>query len=192
MKTMINRTIRLLLAAAIALSPVYAYAVSSFVQNGTSSAVVVFTSSTSGVDLSALASGSTTQSVTGCTSGVCDWSSDMNKALWASVFLTPGAAFGGTPTAGSNISCWFMPSTDGGTTFESMPSNSIPPQRAADFVFSLAAMAITTTNRIFANGRDYIRLPLGVKFKVGCQNNSGQTMGTAANTITIQPGFTGY
>ena len=81
---------------------------------------------------------------------------------------------------GGNISCWLLQSIDG-STFES--SASAPP-RAPDVVFPLPAATLSAPATFLAQG--LVRLP-ALNFRVLCQNNSGQALNAAGNTVVLAP-----
>lgn len=86
---------------------------------------------------------------------------------------------GWTPTTGAVISCWFVHSPDGGSTFEKTT-----PPRSPDFYFTLAAAAYSANDVIFATGSGpggTVELPWDV-VKVHAYNSSGATMGNTSTT----------
>lgn len=68
------------------------------------------------------------------------------------------AAFAGTTTAGAQIECWWIKSTDG-TKFE---TSDVVPTRAPDFVFSVLPKTGANTQVLAAQGPDmspYVEIP---------------------------------
>jgi len=129
-------------------------------------------------ELDSIASGGVAVSSVGGTAGVFS-NANTGQVIWAPLLLTLGATAGAFQTGG-NLSCWFLQSLDG-ATFES--SIAAPP-RAPDVVFPLPASALTTTATFLSQG--LVRLP-ALRFKVLCQNNSGQTLNASGNTIVLAP-----
>lgn len=109
--------------------------------------------------------------------GVIRAAQDTLWALYGSVFFMSGGAV--TPSVGGVLTGWFLPSFDGGTTFESTlstPSATVPAlSRAPDFVISLDNAAFAAGSIRWASGR-MTRLPPEADFKCLVQNNSGQTL----------------
>lgn len=107
---------------------------------------------------------------------------DTAHGLFGFIGLTVGSSFG--PTAGGNITGWWLQSPDGGTTYES--TNLVRPP---DWFISLS----TSTSSAGGNetsGSAY-RLSLlspmpWSTFKVAIQNNSGVTIGSSGNSLTFQ------
>jgi hypothetical protein len=107
--------------------------------------------------------------------------SNSAQAVWAELFLTLGTM--STLVAGANFCGWFAQSYDGGTTFEQTAS--LPPPRPPDFIVPLPVASITAGTVWKASG--LVLLP-ALKYKVVCQNNSGQTTaGSAANFLRAAP-----
>jgi hypothetical protein len=125
-----------------------------------------------------------TSSVSG-TSGVfndASGSAGTDQAIWGELFLTLGT-IGSALSAGANIACWFLQSPDGGSTFDG--SSGAAPSRPPDFLFILPVTTITAGWIYKAAGM--VRLP-ALPFKVGAQNNTGQTLASAAtNFIRVAP-----
>jgi hypothetical protein len=96
------------------------------------------------------------------------------------LFLTLGA-IGSVLTGSAAIAGWFLRSWDGGTTFE---QSSVPPPRPADFFFPLPATTIGAATTWGASG---LVLVPAVKYKVGIQNNIGQTLAATGNLIRAAP-----
>jgi hypothetical protein len=78
-------------------------------------------------ELESIASAAVIVSSVGGSSGLFT-NSNTAQAIWADLFYYPGNA-GCTPTAGANMSGWFLTSPDGGTTFESA---TVAPARPPD------------------------------------------------------------
>jgi len=116
------------------------------------------------------------------TAGVFDPSVDFLSAPDADIFFISGGAF--TPTAGGFIYGWFIPSYDGGTTFESdaiaTASSTVSAEpRSPDFTIALDAAAHAAGSTRWMQARTLnnasIQLP-SQRFKVKLQNLSGATM----------------
>lgn len=134
-------------------------------------------------ELNALGSGVTATSSVGCTSGVCSQTNTGN-AIWGSIWFVSGGAF--TPVAGQALACWFLVSSDGGTTFELDVSNTQLP-RAADFTIPLYNSAYASGNLAFAQGRRVL-LPVE-SFKIKCDNlgTSATSLPATGNLIKLGP-----
>jgi hypothetical protein len=129
-------------------------------------------------ELNAVASGSIALSSVGGTSGVFS-NSNTAQVIWSPLVLTLGSTVGAFQTGG-NVSCWFLQSLDG-VTFE---SGTAAPPRAPEMVFPLPAAALAATTTFLSQG--LVRLP-ALRFKVLCQNNSGQTLNGSGNTVVLAP-----
>jgi hypothetical protein len=129
-------------------------------------------------ELGSLASGAVAVSAVGGVSGVFS-NADSTQVIWAPMFLTLGATAGAINTGG-NLACWFLQTIDG-STFE---SGSTAPPRAPDVVFPLPATTLAGATTFLAQG--LARVP-ALKFKLLCQNNSGQTLNATGNTIALAP-----
>lgn len=129
-------------------------------------------------ELNAAASGSVAVSSVGGSSGVFS-NSNTGQVIWSPMVLTLGSTSAAFQTGG-NLSCWFLQSLDG-TTFESIAA---APPRAPDVVFPLPASVLAGSTMFLSQG--LVRLP-ALKFKVLCQNNSGQTLNAAGNTVVLAP-----
>ncbi len=129
-------------------------------------------------ELNALPSGAVALSSAGGVSGLFS-NSNTGQAIWSPMMLTLGAIAGAIQTGG-NLSCWLLQSIDG-VTFE---SGATAPPRAPDVVFPLPATALTGSSTFLSQG--LVRLP-ALRFKVLCQNNSGQTLNAAGNSIVLAP-----
>lgn len=101
----------------------------------------------------------------------------IDQGVQGDVMFIAGGAF--TPAVGGVLSGWFLPSYDGGTTFEttiSTPSATVPAlSRTPDFTITLDNAAYAAGNIRYAAGRYVAPLP-SVPFKCLVQNNSGVTM----------------
>jgi hypothetical protein len=102
------------------------------------------------------------------------------QAIWAQIFATLGA-IGSALTVGANLAGWFLPSYDGGTNFEQ--SSAVPP-RAPDFIIPLPISTIASGAIYTSSG--LVLLPT-LKYKVGIQNNSGQTLAATLNVVRAAP-----
>jgi hypothetical protein len=102
------------------------------------------------------------------------------QSIWAELFLTLGA-IGSALSAGANIAGWFLQSYDGGTTYEQA---SVVPPRGPDFIIPLPVSTISAATVWLSNG---LVLVPALKYKVGVQNNTGQTLASSANTIKAAP-----
>jgi hypothetical protein len=129
-------------------------------------------------ELNSLASGSIAASSVGGTSGVFT-NANTGQVIWSPMVLTLGATAGAFQTGG-NLSCWFLQSLDG-LTFESA---SAAPPRAPDVVFPVPAAALSATATFLSEG--LVRVP-ALKFRILCQNNSGQPLNAAGNTVVLAP-----
>jgi hypothetical protein len=129
-------------------------------------------------ELSSLGSGSVAVSSVGGAGGVFS-NANTGQVIWSPMVLTLGATTGAFQTGG-NLSCWFLQSLDG-ITFES--AGAAPP-RAPDVVFPVPATALSATTTFLPQGM--VRVP-ALKFKILCQNNSGQALNAAGNTIVLAP-----
>jgi hypothetical protein len=102
---------------------------------------------------------------------------DMDQGAQGDLWFESGGAF--TPSAGGILQGWFLPSFDGGTTFETLtatPSTTVQAiSRSPDFVFTLDNAAYAAGNIRYCQGRFVAPLPTG-PFKTIVQNVSGVTM----------------
>lgn len=131
-----------------------------------------------GGEASALTNGSAVTSSYWNNTGIFRLSpSDIDQGIQGDLWFQAGGAF--TPSAGGFLSGWFLPSFDGGTTFETIiatPSSTVPAvSRSPDFIVPLDNAAYAAGNIRYGQGRFIAPLPT-VPFKVELQNNSGVTM----------------
>jgi hypothetical protein len=137
-------------------------------------------------ELNALTSGSAIISSVGGSSGVYSQSNTSN-AIFGSVFFSSGGAF--TPTAGGFLAGWFLLSSDGGTTFETVtatPSTTVMAlPRPPDFVIPFSAAAYASGNLAWASGR-IVQLPFE-SFKVEIHNLSGVSLPATGNLVKVGP-----
>jgi hypothetical protein len=129
-------------------------------------------------ELNSLAgSGAVIVSSVGGSSGVFT-NSNTGQAIWGEVFFNAGTA-GGTCPVGSNISLWFLTSTNG-TTFE--PTAAVP-ARSPDVIIPLPNTTLNATYK----AQGLVQLP-ALNFKVLAQNNCGaNALASSGNTITVAP-----
>jgi hypothetical protein len=78
------------------------------------------------------------------------------------------------------LSCWFLQTLDG-ATFE---NNNAAPPRAPDAVFPVPATALSSTATFLSQG--LVRVP-ALRFKILCQNNSGQPLNASGNSVVLAP-----
>lgn len=102
---------------------------------------------------------------------------DLDQGIQADIWFESGGTF--TPATGGYLAGWFLPSFDGGTTFEttiSTPSSTVMAvSRSPDFTISLDNAAYAAGNIRYGQGRFVAPLP-SVPFKTAVQNLSGVTM----------------
>jgi hypothetical protein len=146
---------------------------------GTSGFIATPTSVT--ITLSALASGSA------ATGSTVFSQSTVGGAQKCQAYFTVVTA-GWTPTAGAVMACWWLMSTDGGTTFETVratPSTTVAAlPRPPDFLIPCyqGGTALSAGDVLFANGP--FRYPY-VSAKVVLQNLTGVALGTGVHTLNI-------
>lgn len=140
-------------------------------------------------ELNSLASGGAATSSVAGSSGVLNQTHIAN-AIYGSIWFTAGGSL--TPTAGGFIAGWFLPSTDGGTTFEGLIATAsttvsrLP--RAPDFTIPMyegGGTATASGTIKMAQGRR-ILLP-NESFKIVIQNLSGVSLPASGNIITCGP-----
>lgn len=131
-------------------------------------------------ELNALASGSVATSSVGGTSGVF---TQTNFANAQKCFITFKAGGAFTPTAGGNITGWWLMSPDGGTTFEIALGSNLALPRPPDFIIPLFASAYASGNLSFSS---VIRAPWS-SCKAFIQNNSGVALAATGNVIQAAP-----
>ena len=100
------------------------------------------------------------------------------QAIQGDIWFEFGGAF--TPAAGGFLSGWFLPTFDGGTTFETTgiatASSTVPAiSRSPDFIIPLDNAAYAAGNIRYCQGRFIAPIP-PTGFKTLIQNNSGVTM----------------
>ena len=148
---------------------------------GTSGFIVTPFTLISGTELSNITNGNCIISAASGTSGKFS-QTDFVSAQYGLIWLTVVTA-AWTPTAGGNLTGWFLNSGDGGSTFEAQTANVAFP-RPPDFIIPFTAAALNIGDKIFASG--LVPLPYNT-VKVYIQNNSGTTTGTGNHTITCGP-----
>lgn len=128
-------------------------------------------------EASALANGAAVTSSYWNNTGVFRLGTDFDQALVGSIFFQAGGSF--TPNAGGFLAGWWLPSFDGGTTFETAvatPSSTVMAlSRDPDFTISFDNAAYAQGNVRYSLARIYA-LPPESEFKVLAQNNSGVSM----------------
>lgn len=129
-------------------------------------------------ELNSLGSGAVAVGSVGGAGGVFS-NANTGQVIWSPMILTLGPT-GGAFQTGGNISCWFLQSLDG-AAFESLTA---APPRAPDVVFPVPAAALSATATFLSQG--LVRVP-ALRFKFLCQNNSGQVLSAAGNTIVLAP-----
>lgn len=138
-----------------------------------------------GGEATALTNGSALTSSYWNGSGIFTQTADNLYGLYDSVFLIMNGAFSSAAVVGGCIVGWFLPSWDGGVTFETVvatASATVPAlSRSPDFVISLDNNTYASGNIRFANGRITLPPPEAA-FKVLVQNMSGQTMPSVTTT----------
>lgn len=141
----------------------------------------LFTNSQAAFD--SLTNGSTVTTTAGGSAGNGEFNQvDFLSGQYGLVWFVVGDV-GWTPTAGGNIFCWWLHSTDGGTTFENTNANTALP-RPPDFVIPCEASAYAAGEVIYAIGNGpggLVELPYDT-VKVYAQNNTGATMGNTTTT----------
>ena|SRR6516164_3897295 len=151
---------------------------------GTSSgSIIAPLTLTAGTDLASLASGSAVTLTGGGAAGVSSQTNTGSGQTGLVYFQTVTAGF--TPTAGGNISIWWLFSPDGGATYETTPatpSTTVPAlPRPPDCIIPLDVAALGTSAVKVSNP---CRLPFGT-FKVLVQNNSGAAFGAGNYTLKL-------
>ena len=132
------------------------------------------------IELNSLASGGGAVSSAGglSTNGVFN-DTLTGQAILGDVSFLAGGAF--TPTAGANITGWFIKSRDGGTTYD---WSSAAPARAPDFIIPLIASAYVANQQAWTPGTHKVIVPAGY-FKVYAVNNSGVSLPSSGNTLAL-------
>jgi hypothetical protein len=129
-----------------------------------------------GGEASALTNGSAVTSSYWNNTGIIT-QTHIDSGAQGDLWFQSGGAF--TPGAGGFLAGWFLPSFDGGTTFETVvatPSTTVTAvSRTPDFIISLDNAAYAAGNIRYSQGRFIAPLP-SVPFKVEIQNLSNTTM----------------
>ena len=130
-----------------------------------------------GGESSTLANGAAVTSSYWNGNGIIRGTVDTGQADLGSVYFVSGGAF--TPAVGGALTVWFLPSIDGGTTFETVVATpgtaTLALSRSPDAVISLDNAAFAAGNIRFASGR-LTNPPPEMEFKTVVQNNSGVAM----------------
>lgn len=150
-------------------------------------AIVLMHGTGSADELYGLATGgykiSSTSGASGVFTNAVNTTSGTSSAVWCEIFLTLGAV-GTALGAGANLTGWFLTSYNGGTNFED-PNGTVP-VRSGDFYIPLPAGATVTSGSIW-KASTIVQVP-SLKFKVGVQNNSGQTFSSdTVNYLRLAP-----
>lgn len=115
-------------------------------------------------ELVALASSGTATSVSVYTS-----SASFGQAIWGDAWVYATSAI--TPASGGFLSCWWLKSKDGGTTFEKTTA-SLPLARSPDFIIPMSSVAYASSDVSFSGG--IVKMPWPAA-KLFVQNNTGVT-----------------
>ena len=146
---------------------------------GTGGLITAATTATWATPLASLTNGSTSLSST-----VFNQATFANARKLQAWFINGTASF--TPTAGGCLSFWWIRSTDGGTTFETItatPSSTVAAMASApDFLIPFDVAAFTTGSIRFAQG-PFAYPYLGAKLLV--QNNTGATLSTTGTPTVL-------
>lgn len=141
-------------------------------------------------ELNSLASGGAATSSVGGSSGVFS-QSNTGSAIWADMWFKFGGS--NTPAAGGYLLVWYLRSTDGGTTFETVvatPSTTVfALPRAADAVVPLSNAAYASGNLAWAQGSPRLWWP---STKIVLQNLSGGALPASGNILTVGPAAIQY
>ena len=138
------------------------------------------TTSTSG-EFTAIANGSGVVSNTNGASGVFNFSNTA-AAQYGYFYATTGNSSGWLPTAGGNLTGYFIHSPDGGTTF--LTTAMLPPA-IPDFIIPFGSTAGLPASSI-VGWSPLVLLPYN-SFKVYLVNNSGATSASVNNFIKCAP-----
>ena len=145
---------------------------------GTNGALTAAFQVIGGAELNALANAGVVVGSTSGSSGVFT-QSNFASGQYGYFYATTGASSGWTPTAGGNLTGWFMHSPDGGTTYETTVGTT-GLARPPDFIISLAANALPASSIVGYSS--LVPMPYDTcKFYI--QNNSGATTASVSNTI---------
>lgn len=144
--------------------------------------------------LNNLASGARAISDATADTGVFTQSSFSNAPKGYAFFTT--IVTGWTPTAGGVFACWFLRSTDGGTTFEvesrTTPSTTVPAvARAPDFIIPVYTGGTAIAANDILWNESVFDLPW-VASKLIVQNLTGANLAAQAHTLTIGGVCDGY
>ena len=138
---------------------------------------------TAGADLASLASGGAVTLTGGGAAGVSNQTNTGSCQTGLIYLQTVTAGF--TPTAGGNVSIWWLFSPDGGSTYETTPatpSATVPAlPRPPDCIIPLDVVALGTSALKVSLP---CKLPYGT-FKVLVQNNSGAAFGAGNYTLKL-------
>jgi hypothetical protein len=134
-------------------------------------------------EMNTLGIGAAAISSVGGTSGKFNQTNTGNAVFGRCWFTTGGTV---SPTAGANISIWFLTSTDGGTTFEQATSGATPvsPPRAPDIVIPSPSGASALTGVILSPPRQNFWVETVKMFVL---NNLGVAMAASGNVLTCGP-----
>lgn len=143
--------------------------------------------------LNNLASGARAISDTTANTGLVSQTSFSNAQLGQAFFTT--VTTGWTPTAGGCFACWFLLSSDGGSTFEvesrTTPSTTVPAvARPPDFIIPVytGGTAIAAGDVLYSQ---VFPLPF-LSAKIIVQNMTGAALAAQAHTLTIGGVANGY
>lgn len=119
-------------------------------------------------ELESVTNGSLALSSVGGSSGLFT-NANTGQAIWGELYYDSGSPNLSTPSAGANLTGWWITSPDGGTTFEQTTD---APARPPDWLIQVVNLSITA-NWVFKSG--IVRVP-ALPFKVLVQNNLGVTL----------------
>lgn len=104
-------------------------------------------------------------------------------AQYGYFYATTGASSGWQPTAGGNLTGWYIHSPDGGTTWQT--TLLLPPASPPDFIIPLSTATAMPASAIVGVST-IVPLPYDT-VKICIVNNSGATTASVNNTITCAP-----
>lgn len=135
-------------------------------------------------DLNTWASTQTVISSVNGTSGKFSQASTGNSIFGRCWYINGTAVT--TPTAGANISLWFLTSTDGGTTFEAAVAGTpgTPPPRSPDIVIPVATVTLTSGVIYMSPPRQNL---WAETVKIVAQNNTGVALTGTGQSIVCGP-----